>query len=167
MVSIYFKVTLPPDKMFPVSKINQLEVALRAHLKSRAGPELQRQMGMTVQNWKHKPIFVTKITSKPDLLESVTYPTGKYADRWKWVSEGTRPRGWTSQNMMIFPREYSPITRPGGHWTGQRRKFGPIVRTHRIRKHRIEPRKFSQYIANKEKRKIKRELNEVVIGVLR
>lgn len=155
----------------PTDKAEKLLKELEHYMKGELSRELIGKMEDTVEGWQHKPTFIS-VYSEPynrANMQIVVKPSGKYTLQWIRVHEGTGPRGWTSQNTMVFPREYTPKTPfpTTGVYGGPGTKFGPIIRTHTIQSHRIEPRKFSKFIVEKYKEKFQLEVSKIFARVLR
>jgi hypothetical protein len=156
---------------YPTDKADKLLKELEKYMKGELSRELIGRMEDTTEGWQHKPKFVS-VYSEPRNkanMQILVKPTGRHTLQWVRVSEGTGPRGWTSQNTMVFPRDYTPKTPvpTSGFYGGPGLKSGDIVHTRTIQSHRIEPRKFSKFIADSYKSKFQFEVREIFVRVLR
>lgn len=84
------------------------------------------------------------------------FPRGTHANKWKWVSGGTPPRIIRAVNKpnLVFPRDYSPHTKPGNQYGGPGRRSGPIVYKPSVQNPGIAARDFEKHIKVEEEGKV-------------
>ncbi len=156
---------------YPTDVSDRLLNEFEKYMKGDLSKNLISRLEATVEGWQHKPTFIS-VYSEPRNkanMQIVVKPTGQNTLQWVRVSEGTGPRTWTSQGQMVFPLYYTPKTPipTSGFYGGSGKKWGPVVRTHTVHNHKIEPRKFSQFIADSYRSKFEFEVREIVTRVLR
>lgn len=144
------------------------------HYLSRALPEVEKAMSgpvksiimekmeNTVSGWNSPAKFSAKLLRTGGNLVLEVVPTGPNAFKWRIIGGGLGPRNIvSSKNLMSFPAEYSPSTRPGGKWGRKRRKYGDMVWNRReVGPHKIEAREFSKEIIKQKRDEIVREIAE-------
>ena len=126
--------------------------SVRRHMNTVERRKLLAEFKSVVMNWKHRPKFIAAMGDKGgDFVLSVR-PAGKEAQKWRWVSQGTKgPYKIRAKNAktLAFKTNYKPKTKPGyvfggpGVATGDWRT--PVEVTHPG----IEPRNFEEHIGNR------------------
>jgi hypothetical protein len=105
-----------------------------------------------VLNWKHRPKFIAKMGDKGgDFVLSVR-PSGKEAQKWRWVSRGTKgpyPIRAKNAKTLAFRTNYKPRTKPGGVFGGPGVTTGPWRTPVEVEHPGIEPRLFEEQIAKR------------------
>ena len=116
-----------------------------------------KEFRKTTDGWSEAPPMGYEIEIKGDYLAVWIGPKGpqRLIDKWRRIDEGTPTRGWTSSTWMVFPFQgvgasYDAKTTPRkfsskANWT----KKGPIRKTKQIKAHSIEPRLWSETLANR------------------
>lgn len=116
------------------------------------GNEVLRYYRSVVANWRGKPRFDVRVSVNANLISVAVLPTGTYANRWKWIDEGTgqyvpggepyviQPKG---DYPLRFQSGYSAKTAPGGRANfGSGQAFGDWKSSYLVIHPGIRPREF-------------------------
>ena len=124
--------------------------AVRRQMNTKERKVLLYHFNKVVANWAGKPKFIAKMSDKGgDFVLSVR-PAGKNAQKWRWVSRGTKgPYKIAAKNApsLAFRTNYKPKTRAGGFYGGPGTATGPRVFPKEVMHPGIEPRLFEEEIA--------------------
>jgi len=132
---------------------NAAKAALR-YAQTKVEPRMVKWSEKVVEGWSDPHTF--EASSKVEGGDLVIYckPVGAIAQKWEWVSFGTKPRQIPAAGkpgkFMAFPSTFTPRTKPAGARVvsgGPGTKTGPMVYTHRVgtkKLHQIKPRNFEK-----------------------
>lgn len=124
--------------------------AIRRQMNTKERRELLHHFNKVVANWKGKPRFIAKMGDKGGNFVLSARPVGKNAQKWRWVSRGTKgPYTIAAKNAptLAFRTNYKPKTEPGGWYGGPGVATGPMVFPQEVEHPGIEPRHFEEEIA--------------------
>lgn len=114
--------------------------------------KLIAEFDSVVLNWKHRPKFIATMGDKGgDFILSVR-PAGKEAQKWRWVSRGTKgPYKIRAKNAktLAFRTNYQPRTKPGYVFGGPGKASGPWRTPVEVEHPGIEPRLFEEHIGKR------------------
>lgn len=133
------------------------------------GNEWRTYFLRAVSDWKGKPRFQIKVTNRNNRLSLFVEPTGEFAQRWRWVDEGTegpykiRAKPSNPSGKLKFRAGYSPRTRPVAQANvGTGRATGDWVQTQEVTHPGIEAREFTRAYANRIKPEFARRINNAI-----
>ena len=143
---------------------------LKNFLKGEASRTLKSDLEATTQNWKEKPTMVAEYSEPYGVdMQVYAHPKGNMLLNWQRISQGTGGNSGrtivSSKGMMVFQRDYTPKTTPGGSYGGPGTKSGDTIRARVVgtkKPHRIEPREFSKKIKEKREDEFVRKLDAIV-----
>ena len=128
---------------------------MRRTMQTEIAPEIRLQFRAIVDNWDHKPKFITKVRRSRDEMGVELRVAGKDAKIWHFVSRGTKPHDISPKKpggVLAFqwggPGSYKPKTTQGPSWGGPGTVTGgePTFRTH-VHHPGTEAREFEEAIA--------------------
>lgn len=171
MPTVAYRVTRRRRKFMEAPKvIKQLGVAMDKEAK----PMLIKQFDEVVANWKGKPAFKARKFIRPTKMWIDVFPTGEHADKWKWVSRGTRPHRIAARNaptlafMWGGKGSYKPKTVPGGRYGGPGTVSGGTMRFPKAVNHPGNaPREFEEDIAKTQKPEFSRIMENAWKRIIR
>jgi len=99
-----------------------------------------------VKNWNGQPVFQSTTKIVGGALVVHCKPTGPNAQKWIWVSQGTKPHTIKPKNspVLIFSTGYQPKTKPGNFFAGPGLSEGPTVVARSVNHPGTEPRNFEK-----------------------
>lgn len=154
-------VTIPKET--PLKKFQKIRENVKKKLAGPINRKIVEQYDSTVVGWTKKPKFVGTVTEPRGEIWLTVKPTGPGTLNWARVDQGTGPRSIvSSKGPMIFPRFYMPRTWANGSWGNTPQRFGPIVKTYKVQRHRIQPREFSKKILARLEGQIQSELERAI-----
>lgn len=115
-----------------------------------------------------KPVFkARKVVNKDAIAVYVWATGGKGKDKWKWLTEGTKPhkiRPKKPGGVLAFPSGYTPRTRPGagGQYKGPGKSSGDTVFAKEVDHPGNKPRPFPKVIARWAKPKFVKQINNAI-----
>lgn len=174
MIGIKLEAILPKDKNYTMTQFDRLMGDLSKYMQGPLARKMKGEFNKTVQGWTQKPTFVA-IFTKPyngARLQLWIKPTGRGTTNWSRISIGTGPRQIVShKGPMTFNTEYDPKTTPFGDWNGSGRRYGPVVYNRMVvgtvKPHRIRPRKFSEWVKQRNEKGIISEMTVVAGKAIR
>lgn len=86
---------------------------LNTTMDNEVKPVLLKSHEVIVADWQKKPNFEARKFVTRDSLSLTVFPTGEYADIWRYVDQGTKPHPIEAQAgpFLIFPKgPYEPKT---------------------------------------------------------
>lgn len=126
--------------------------SVRRHINTVERRKLLAEFKSIVINWKGKPRFIAKMGDKGGSFVLSVRPAGKNAQKWRWVSRGTKgPYTIRAKNAttLAFRTNYKPKTKPGGIFGGPGVATGPWRTPVEVEHPGIEPRHFEENIAER------------------
>ena len=139
--------------------------AIRYHINTEERRRLLAEFNSVVLNWKHRPKFIANMGEKGGDLTLSVRPAGKEAQKWQWVSRGTKgPYKIRAKNAprLAFQTNYQPRTKPGGSFGGPGKATGPWRTAQEVTHPGIEARLFEEYIANRFAPEFRRRIENLI-----
>lgn len=168
-LNIQLQAIIPDIKNLPDQKFERALKSLEVYMKGELARELKGEFQKTVTGWRRYPSFVAEFTKPYSGARLMVWvkPYGRGKTKWSWISMGTGPREIVSgKGLMHFQVDYAPKTTPSGNYGGLGTKSGNWVHNKRVvgkvKKHKIEPRRFSVLIRKNKEAKIQRDLIQIV-----
>ena len=138
---------------------------VRKHMNVTERKLLLDEFKSVVLNWKHKPKFIAKMGNKGGAFVLSVRPVGKEAQKWRWVSQGTKgPYTIRAKNAptLAFRTNYKPRTKPGGVFGGPGIATGPWHNPIEVTHPGIEPRLFEEVIGKRFGPQFRRRINNLI-----
>lgn len=161
------------------NKSKEIKALLADFMDAEVKPHFVEQFEEIVADWKHKPDFKARKYIRADSIQIAVYPAGEHKLIWKYVSRGTRRHKIRAKNapFLVFPwggkGSYRPKTRPSSGIAGPSfRGLGKVVGGKTVRFKEVDhpgnkPRKFEEWIADREKDWYSREMENAWRRILR
>lgn len=159
------------------NKSKEIKAELAAFMDAVVKPHFIEQFEEIVADWKHKPDFKARKYIRADSIQISVYPAGEHKLIWKYVSRGTKAHDIPIKNKpwLVFKDRgsYRPKTRPGSGIAGPSfRGPGRVVGGQWVKKKLVKhpgskPRKFEEWIADREKDWYSREMENAWRRILK
>lgn len=119
-MSIHLIPVKPDKNKSPAKQMRKFLDKTEEFLKKKAGPELTDAEKTSVENWNEPPVFVFEYEETRDTMLVKAFPTGPFAKKWVYVSEGVAGHRITPKRAqwLAFQPKYDPHTKPGGKFGG-------------------------------------------------
>lgn len=157
--SITFTANRGDRKFRNGSKIRrEIEQALSGPVKQK----IVKRFDARVANWKNKPRFFGRRTSRVDAISLFVHPGGnaEAVRIYGFVTLGTRPHRIEGNPTLFFPGgPYQPKTKPGGSYGGPGIAPGPTVAAKVVQHPGTEPRNFEADVAKESKSEFYRDMD--------
>lgn len=150
--------------------VNQQDQQARAEMQAEMlviGNEWRTYNLRAVSDWKGKPRFQVRLTNRNNTLSVFVEPTGEFAQRWRWVDEGTegpyKIRAKNPSGKLKFRAGYNPRTQPVAQaGVGDGRATGSWVQVQEVTHPGIEAREFTRDAENRFKPDFARRINNAI-----
>jgi len=126
--------------------------AVRYQMNTVERRKLIAEFDSVVANWNHKPKFIATMGDKGGDFTLSVRPAGKEAQKWRWVSRGTKgpyPIRAKRAKTLAFQKNYQPRTKPGYVFGGPGKSSGPWQFPKEVTHPGIEARLFEEHISKR------------------
>jgi hypothetical protein len=123
---------------------DEIKTEMRLHVK----PEVVSLLEQTVEGWKHKPDFGTRLTVKRDEIALFAFATGPDADQYNLVDAGSPPHTIEPRGggTLRFRTGYQAATRPRRLTSRAPKRSGPMRVAKIVFHPGFEPRDFYETV---------------------
>lgn len=145
MTSIRITVKVPEivlDSRFVVTRIKQA-------MRSKTGPDLQKEFKKTVEGWDSSPEFRATVYERSNSIHTHVFPSGPGTTQYARVNAGSPAHIITPRRggMLRFQTGYRPATSPRVISSRAKARFGNVISTPIVRHPGFEAREFDVIIA--------------------
>jgi len=169
MPRVAFRAVRGRNRYFTDDMAERVKDLLGQRMNAEVKPYFIKQFEQVVADWDHKPKFKARKYINPDAIRVTVHPTGKNAQIWKWVTEGTAGKGKgptypiepKNAPFLAFQLGYKPHTQPGGQYGGSGTASGPWVFAQHVDHPGIRPREFEKHIAEDNEQWFNRKMEAI------
>lgn len=150
------------------------EDEFRSEFNTNIRQDIIRDYEKTVEGWRNKPYFRTRLRITQDEVSFFVWPAGPHADQYNLVDAGSPEHVITPKAIggrLRYRTGYSPSTRPRVISSRRSSRYGPLVTARAVSHPGFEGREFHKTISKEYypdyRRRIKNALQRATYKIRR